>query len=499
VFDCTKIFLNGQSGRGQSSCLSILMPQFSKLVEYFDWVAENDKKVRRIQGSFHTQLSEWHKRKIPVGSRVLEWGCGAGDLLNTLEPAYGLGLDLSAGMISKAALRHGQKRNVVFKQADLQIETIAEPFEYIVLSYLTGYLTDIELALRNLHPASHARTRLVVTSLNNFWLWPLLWAQWLGLVTPQPQSNWLSTADLVNLLELAGWEVVEKSSQQWMPFNIALLTPFLNQFVARLPGFRSFGITLAIVARPAQRKPVIDGPVSCSVVVPARNEAGNIRAALERIPVLGRQTEIIFVEGNSSDDTWDVIQREIAIYTGPHRVKALKQPGRGKWDAVRAGFAVASGDVLVIQDADLTAPPEDLPKFYDAIASGVAEFCNGSRLVYPMEKKAMQFLNFMGNKFFALTLSYVLGQPIKDSLCGTKMLLRSDYLRLMQRIEVLGDFDPFGDFNLLFGASLLNLRIRDIPVRYKDRTYGETNISRFKHGWLLLKMTVFGLFRIRWS
>jgi 2-polyprenyl-3-methyl-5-hydroxy-6-metoxy-1,4-benzoquinol methylase len=475
------------------------MPPFTALVEYFDWVAAHDGKIRRIQGSFHTQLSEWHQRKVPAGSRVLEWGCGAGDLLDSLKPGYGLGLDLSAGMVEKAAKRYGQNKNLVFRQGDVHTETISEPFDYIVLSYLTGYLTDIEQALRNLHAASHARTRLVVTSLNNFWLWPLRWAQWLGLVTPQPQSNWLSTADLVNLLELAGWEVVEKGSQQWLPFNIPLLTPFLNRFVARLPGFRSFGITLTIIARPAQRKPAIDGPVSCSVIVPARNEAGNIRAALARIPVLGHQTEIVFVEGNSTDDTWDVIQREIAAYTGPHRVTALKQPGRGKWDAVCAGFAAASGDVLVIQDADLTAPPEDLAKFYEAIASGVAEFCNGSRLVYPMEKQAMPFLNFMGNKFFALALSYVLGQPIKDSLCGTKMMLRSDHLRITQRIAVLGDFDPFGDFNLLFGASLLSLRIRDIPVRYKDRTYGQTNISRFKHGWLLLKMTVFGLFKIRWS
>jgi hypothetical protein len=475
------------------------MPPFSKLVEYFDWVSEHDEKVRRIQGSFHRQLREWHQQKVPLNSRVLEWGCGGGGMLASLKPSHGLGLDLSAGMISRATQNYAQNNHLAFRQGDVQTETVSELFDYIILSYLTGYLTDIEWALKNLHAASHARTRLVVTSLNNFWLWPLLWAQWLGLVTKQPQSNWLSTMDLVNLLELSGWEVVEKSSEQWLPFNIPLVTPFTNRFIARLPGFRLFGITLTIVARPARRKPPIEGLVSCSVIVPARNEAGNIRAALERIPMLGQQTEIIFVEGDSADDTWSVIQREIAIYTGPHRVKAVKQPGRGKWDAVQAGFAVASGEVLAIQDADLTAPPEDLSKFYDAIASGVAEFCNGSRLVYPMEKQAMRFLNFMGNKFFALSLSYVLGQPIKDSLCGTKMLLRSDYLRIMERITVLGDFDPFGDFNLLFGASLLNLRIRDIPVRYKDRTYGQTNISRFRHGWLLLKMTVFGLFRIRWS
>ena len=192
-----------------------------------------------------------------------------------------------------------------------------------------------------------------------------------------------------------------------------------------------------------------------------------------------------------------MIQREVAAYRGPHLVRALKQPGKGKWDAVRTGFAAAQGDVLVIQDADLTAPPEDLPKFYEALASGTAEFVNGSRLVYPMEAQAMRFLNFLGNKFFALALTYVLGQPVKDSLCGTKMILRSDYDRLLRRIEVLGDFDPFGDFNLLFGSALLDLRIRDLPVRYKDRTYGETNISRFSHGWVLLRMTWFALWRLK--
>jgi len=233
------------------------------------------------------------------------------------------------------------------------------------------------------------------------------------------------------------------------------------------------------------------------VIVPARNEAGNIRPALDRIPVLGTRTEIIFVEGNSTDDTWEVLQREVNDYRGPHLVRALRQPGKGKWDAVSTGFNTARGDVLVVQDADLTAMPEDLPKFYEALTSGVAEFVNGSRLIYPMESRAMRFLNFIANKFFALSLSYVLGQPVKDSLCGTKMLLRSDYDRLLKRIAALGDFDPFGDFNLLFGACLLDLKIRDLPVRYRDRTYGETNISRFSHGWLLLRMTWFALRNIK--
>jgi glycosyltransferase involved in cell wall biosynthesis len=269
-----------------------------------------------------------------------------------------------------------------------------------------------------------------------------------------------------------------------------------NRFLVKLPLIRHLGATVAITARPRQA-PELPGEVSCSVVVPARNESGNIRAALERIPVLGRRTEVVFVEGNSTDDTWAAIQSEASAYSGPHLIRTLRQPGRGKWDAVRAGLAVAQGDVLVIQDADLTAPPEDLPKFYEVLASGVAEFVNGSRLIYPVEPGAMRFLNLVGNKFFSRALSFVLGQQIKDSLCGTKMLMRSDYERLQRRIAQFGAFDPFGDFSLLFGAAFLDLRIRDVPVRYKDRTYGSTNISRFRHGWLLLKMTWWGLRHLR--
>jgi SAM-dependent methyltransferase len=413
-----------------------------------------------------------------------------------LNPARGLGLDFSPAMIAKARARHGESNALEFREADIQAEPVTEQFDHIVLDYLTGYLTDIQGALQQLNSAAHERTRLHLTSLNTPWRWPLRLAEKLGAVMPQPPSSWLSHDDLINLLELTGWEVVTFERIQLFPFEWPLLSALCNRVAVRLPLLRHFGLTIWITARPRRPRPVT-GPVSCSVIVPVRNESGNLRAALERIPTLGRRTEVVFVEGHSRDDTWEVLQREVAAYRGPHLVQFLQQPGKGKWDAVRAGFAAARGEVLVIQDGDLTAPPEELPKFYAALESGAAEFINGSRLVYPMEQGAMRFLNFLGNKFFAFALTYVLGQHVKDSLCGTKMLLRSDYERLLQRIKVLGDFDPFGDFNLLFGSALLDLRIRDLPVRYRDRTYGTTNISRFSHGWLLLRMTWFALWRIK--
>lgn len=467
--------------------------------DHFDWVADHAAGPRRVQRGFHAQLLRFFRHHIPEGRRVLEWGCGTGDLLAGLRPARGLGLDFSPRMIARAREAHGAEAALEFREADAEREGVEEPFDHIVLDYLSGYLGDIQAVLRRLLAAAGPRTRLHLTTINTLWLFPLRMAVGAGMVSPQPPSNWLSHDDLFNLLELAGWEVVAFERLQLLPFDVPLLAPLLNGVLVRLPLVRHLGITLAITARP-RRAPELSGDPRCSVVVPARNEAGNIRAALERIPPLGGRTEVIFVEGHSEDDTWEAIQREQAAYRGPLEVRALQQPGRGKWDAVRAGFAAARGEVLVIQDADLTAPPEDLPKFYEALASGAAEFVNGSRLVYPMERRAMRLLNLVGNKFFSLALSYVLGQPLKDSLCGTKMCLRSDYERMVDRLRAFGDFDPFGDFNLLFGAALLDLRIRDLPVRYRDRTYGRTNISRFHHGWLLLRMTWWGLrhLRMRW-
>ncbi|WP_442888857.1 glycosyltransferase [Congregicoccus parvus] len=468
----------------------------SALSEHFDRVVSSRRRWDGLQEGFRTQLQRRLAHHVPAGSRVLELGSGTGRLLESLGPTRGLGIDFSAAMVA-AARERSRDPKCEYRHQDVLFSEVAEGFDHIVMDYLIGYLPDIQPALERIKRSAHARTRLHIHTLNTPWRLFLRWAEGLGVVRPQPPSNWLSHEDLQNLLELAGWEVVRKETLQFLPFDVPLLTPLLNRVMVRLPILRDFGMTVAIVARP-KTPPRIDGPISCTVVVPARNEAGNIRAALERIPVLGTRTEIVFVEGNSTDDTWDVIQREVAAYAGPHEVRAIRQPGKGKWDAVRAGFAIARGDVLVIQDADLTAPPEDLVKFYDAIESGAAEFANGSRLVYPMESKAMRFLNLLGNHFFARALSYVIGQSVKDSLCGTKMMLRTDYLRAMERIRRFGDFDPFGDFNLLFGSALIDLRIRDIPVRYRDRTYGETNISRFSHGWMLLKMVWFGLWKLKW-
>jgi ubiquinone/menaquinone biosynthesis C-methylase UbiE len=467
----------------------------SSLKNHFDHIAEDGEVYRMRQRGFREQLKGYYQYHIEPGMRVVEFGCGPGDLLASLQPSRGLGVDLSSRMVETARSLH-TSANLEFVEGDLLTIELEETFDVIILDYLIGYLQDVHACIAQLHRLCHARTRIYIVSLNHVWSPALRLARWCRLTNPQPLSNWLSRQDIRNILELNHCEVVTCSCEQLLPFRIPLLDAFFNRFLVRLPIFRNLGMSDTVIARPVMA-PSLESELSCSVVVPARNESGNIRAALERIPVLGRKTEVIFVEGNSTDDTWEVIQREVADYQGPHTVRYLQQPGKGKWNAVFAGFSVATGDVLVIQDGDLTAPPEDLPKFYEAVASGRCEFANGCRLVYPMESQAMRFLNLLGNKFFASALGFVIGQPIKDSLCGTKMMLRSDYERLLRRIKILGDFDPFGDFNLLFGSAMLDLRIRDILVRYRDRTYGDTNISRFRHGLILLRMTWFGLRKIR--
>jgi glycosyltransferase involved in cell wall biosynthesis len=334
----------------------------------------------------------------------------------------------------------------------------------------------------------------VINFFNNLWRPILRVAEWIGAKAPTPPQSWLSTADMENLLYLAGWEVIKTENKILWPLRTPLLASFLNRWCAPLPVLRHLCLTVFHVARLKPPTPVKH--YTCTVVVPARNEAGNIEAAVQRIPEMGLHTEILFVEGHSRDNTWDEIHRVQSAYP-QRRIRILKQESRGKGGAVREAFAVASGDVLFILDADLTMPPEELPKFYEVVRSGKADFANGVRLVYPMEEEAMRFINMMGNKFFSLAFGWLLGQPIKDTLCGTKVLFRSDYEAIARNRSYFGDFDPFGDFDLLFGAAKLNLKIADLPIRYQARTYGATNIDRWRHGWLLLRMVCFAARRIK--
>jgi SAM-dependent methyltransferase len=439
---------------------------------------------------YHQLLERYYAFFIPPGLRVLEVGSGFGNLLAAVKPSRGVGIDFSPSIVARAREFHPSLEFHVAAAGDF---STGEKFDCIILSDLANDLSDVQATLEWLRQFATPRTRLVLNFFNNVWR-PILGAlEKSGAKSPTLLQNWLSASDMQNMLRLAGWEIVKQETHILCPANVPLVAEFLNRWVA--PLFPSLCLGVFQVARlQPDRDPQRE--FSCSVVIPARNEAGNIEAAVLRTPEMGKGTEIIFIEGHSKDNTWDEIQRVKAAY--PKRnIKTLKQTTKGKGGAVREAFAVATGDILFILDADLTMPPEQLPKFYEAARSGAAEFVNGVRLVYPMEEEAMQFLNMLANHTFGILFSWLLGQSIKDTLCGTKVVFREDYLEIARNRSYFGDFDPFGDFDLIFGAAKLNLRIVDLPIRYAARTYGETNIHRWSHGWLLLRMVLFAARRIK--
>jgi SAM-dependent methyltransferase len=375
--------------------------------------------------------------------------------------------------------------------------SLNEKFDVIIISNLIGWLPDIQASFREIKKLCHPRTRIIVTYYNFFWEPFIKLAEFIGFKKKTPHLNWLARRDIINLLNLEDIDVYRHNRNVLLPVNIPVISWFTNKYIAKLPGFGLLSLNQFIFARPDIRIFPERPDYSTSVIIPARNESGNIENAVLRLPDFGKHVEIIFVEGNSTDDTWDKIVEIQEKYKDKRDIKIARQEGKGKADAVRKGYDIATGDILMILDADLTVPPEDIPKFYEAIASGKGEFINGSRLVYPMEKHAMRFLNMLGNKFFSMAFSWVLEQPIKDTLCGTKVLFHDDYIKLKYNRSFFGNFDPFGDFDLLFGAYKLNLKIIDLPIRYRDRVYGDTNISRFKHGLILLRMWFYAIGKIR--
>ena len=446
-------------------------------------------------GAYHRRLQQAYRASVPPGQRILELGCGLGDLLAALEPELGVGVDISEEMLVRAAQRHPHLR---FVNADVHdLRGIDGPFDVVILSDLVNELWDVQAVLEQLEPLMTSRTRILFNLFSRLWQLPLGLARRLRLARPALSQNWLTVEDLHNLLRLTDLEAIRTWQECLLPLPVPLLAPLANRFLVRLWPFRLFALSNFVVARPAPTRSNQPEPL-VSVVVPARNEEGNVEQIFLRTPEMGHGTELVFVEGHSTDGTFAAIEREIARHPN-RRAKLLRQPGVGKGDAVRQGFAAATGEVLMILDADLTVPPEDLPRFYDALREGKGELINGVRLVYPMEAEAMRFINLLGNKFFSLAFSWLLGQPIKDTLCGTKVLLRADYDRIAENRAYFGDFDPFGDFDLIFGAAKLNLRLTDMPVRYRQRTYGETNIQRWKHGWLLLRMVLFAARRIKFG
>lgn len=439
---------------------------------------------------YHSLLYKEYQYFIPEGKKILEVGCGIGTLLHILKPCCGVGVDLSAKMIHTARERFPDLHFFPGTIKELQIK---ETFDYIVLSGLLGELDDIQGFLIQLKKFCTQDTRIIIEYYSYFWQYILKMGEKMGGKMPQRIQNWLAYDDIKNFLVLTGYEFVKLERSILFPKRIPILSHLLNRYIAKLPLFNALTLNHFILARPLFSS---GGEFSVSILVPCRNEKGNIEQAIARTPVFGKSQEFIFVEGGSKDGTYEEIERVMRKYPEKN-IRLYKQTGKGKGDAVRLGFSRATGDILMILDADLTVSPEDLPKFYEPIKTSKGEFINGCRLVYPMEKEAMRFLNLVANKFFGVFFSWLLGQRFKDTLCGTKVLFRRHYEELVKNRSYFGDFDPFGDFDLIFGAIKLNLKVIELPIRYKERRYGATQIQRFRHGLLLFRMCWFAMRKIK--
>ncbi|MDR0763185.1 MAG: glycosyltransferase [Bacteroidales bacterium] len=476
-----------------------------EIINFFRSQAAKREKWNKRNGYYHRLLEKYYSFIIPQGKRVLEIGCGSGNLLNAVKPLYGVGIDFAPEVIDIARSKYPHLNFYVDDVENLQLEFQStflqsgemsphQTFDYIIISDTMGCLWDAQKAIHNIRTLCGEQTRIIISQYNFLWEPIIKMLEFFGLKQKQSiQANWFSDKDVVKLLALEDFSIIRQENKVLFPANVPILKQFFNSFLANLPLFNSLCLVNLIIAR---LQPKENKQASVTIVVPARNEKGNIENAIKRTPDFGTHQEFIFIEGNSQDDTYEEIERVQKAYPDKD-IKIMHQTGKGKGNAVREAFDAATGDILMILDADLTVSPEELPKFYNALCEGKGEFINGCRLVYPMDKNAMRFLNLLGNKFFGWFFSYLLGQPLKDTLCGTKVLLRSDYEIIKANRSYFGDFDPFGDFDLLFGAAKQNLKIIEVIIRYKDREYGSTQISRFKHGVLLFQMSGFAARKIK--
>jgi SAM-dependent methyltransferase len=460
--------------------------------EHWERLHTTYRRTRVASVVYHRRIERVFAQIIPPGQRVLEIGCGRGDLLAAVRPSLGVGVDFSHVAMASARAAHPSLR---FVEADAHaLPFSGATFDVIILSDVVNDLWDVQRVLEEARRLTTPRSRVIVNCYSRVWEIPLRLLRMCHLSPPLLTQNWLTAIDIDSLLRLAGFEPIRHWEEVLCPLPLPFIEPLLNRLIVRFWPFSLGAVSNCFVARP---RPVpFEVSPTVSVVIPARNEAGHIPDIVRRVPDMGRWTELIFVEGHSRDDTLEAIRRAVTA-ASDRRICVYQQTGEGKADAVRLGFERSGGDMLMILDADLTVAPEDLPRFYEALVSGQGEFANGVRLVYPMEHRAMQFANAIANRAFGRIFSWIMGQPVRDTLCGTKVLWRQDYEQISATRQSFGEFDPFGDFDLLFGSARLQRRIIDIPIRYRERTYGTTNIRRWRHGVLLARMALIGARRLK--
>lgn len=451
--------------------------------QHQDRVADTRDKWVKSNGYFYGRLERLLRFIVEPGKRVLEVRCQTGHLLNSVKPAHGVGVDISEKLVSLAQRNFPNLRFVCADPEDL---ALGEKFDYVLFSHVFDTV-DLLAAFERVRQHCTAQTRLVIVNYNPLWQPLLDSASRVGLRSSFVEPNWVTETDIGTFLKLSGFRPIRTHRILLFPKYIPVLSWLLNDILGRLPGFRKFCMMQVLVARPLPEAKSCED-TSVSIVVPCRNEKGNILAAVERVPAMGKNTEIIFCDDKSTDGTAEEVRRVQGLFPDKN-IRLLAGPGICKAENVWTGFRGATGDVLMILDADLTVMPEELPYFFKALVEGRGEFINGSRLVYPVPRAAMKVANRIGNKVFGKVFSFLLDQPIKDTLCGTKVLWRQDWARIERNLGGWGIKDLWGDYELLFGASKLHLEITEMPVHYQERVYGVTKMTNvFWNGVRMFRM-----------
>jgi SAM-dependent methyltransferase len=454
------------------------------LAAYFDPMADNWESYRERNAYYHRTLRALFRTYVPPGLSVLELGCATGDLLAAVRPSRGVGVDLSRRMVEKASRKYP---HLEFIEADATFFDTEERFDRILINNVLEYAEDIQSLLRNCRRLLERRGRLLISSMNPMWTPLLRMGERRRLCTPDTRRNFVTGQDAANLLGLNGFEIVKLTRRMLLPKNVPVLTPLVNLVAAQTPILRRLCLAEFVVARPAAMDA---GELSVSVIVPCYNEAGNIEECVRRVPRMGRHTEVIAVDDGSRDGTADLVKPEL---NPDVEVRCITyQPNRGKLNAVRTGFEAARGDILMILDADMTVPPEDLPSFYRPLREGLADFINGTRLIYPMATGAMKLQNFVGNKLFGVLVSWLTGIHLSDTLCGTKAFFREDYRHFSM------GYDPWGDFDYLFGGAQVSAKVLEVPVHYQERRAGQSKMKALRHTWALLKACWAGFWRVKY-
>lgn len=483
-----------QPGNSEQSYQSFFKNKITEVESFYNGLIRENLVNEELRRYYYGYIANQLRAFIPLGQRVLDLGCGNGFFLNSVSPSVGVGIDISQEMVNLAQKRYPR---LTFKKGSLEeIDLLEQKFDYILMLQVVGEVTELVSAFTHVHKFCNPRTRLVMVHYNYMWENLVKFAAILRLTYKPFCQNWIPATTFENILSLGGFELVRLSRRMLCPLKIPILGRLLNNFIAKLPLINLFCLFEFFYCRPVFPLQNVKN-LKVSVVVPCKNEEGNIRQIIKRVPQMGKGTELIFVDDQSTDSTKVVIEREIVAH--PQKtIKLVLGPGIGKGAAVRKGFSAAEGDIFMILDADMSVMPENLALFFDAIISGKGEFINGTRLIYPLGERAMRFLNILGNKVFSIVFSFLLDIEITDTLCGTKVLWRDDYQNVISCREYFGNVDHWGDYDWIFGAAMRGIKIIELPVHYVERTFGETKMKRrFRHGLVMLRMCYLAFRKIK--